>query len=333
VLLDKTGTVTYGEPRVTEVVPATGISHDTVLEAAAIAEARSEHPLGQSIVAHARAEHLAVVEPDSFAYTPGRGIRAVHGGETILVGNAAFLTELGVSIPTGIDSRDGASDVFVARAGGFLGVIRIADTLRPESVAAVSALKTLSVRTVLLTGDGQRVADAVGGTLGVDEIAGDLLPDQKREYAARLVAAGKTVAMVGDGVNDAPALTQATVGVAMGSGTDVARESADVVLLGNDLSRFVATVRIARRTRAIIMQNFAGTIAVDTVGIVLAALGLLNPLLAAFIHVASELTFILNSTRMLSRPAPRAPAQNGRALANKGSTSDAEAVDREVVAP
>jgi heavy metal translocating P-type ATPase len=323
VLLDKTGTVTYGEPRVTELAPAAGISRGTLLETAAIAEARSEHPLGQSIVAHARAGAVAVIEPDSFAYTPGRGIRAMHAGEAILVGNRAFLAEHAVSIPAGIESRDGATDVLVSRAGAFLGVIRIADTLRPDSVAAVSALKTLSVHTVLLTGDGQRVADAVGRTLGVDEIAGDLLPDEKRDYAARLVAAGKTIVMVGDGVNDAPALTQATVGVAMGSGTDVARESADVVLLGNDLSRFVATVRIARRTRAIIMQNFVGTIAVDTVGIILAAFGILNPLLAAFIHVASELTFILNSTRMLSRPASRVAAHRGPTRESHGSTNNA----------
>jgi Cd2+/Zn2+-exporting ATPase/Cu+-exporting ATPase len=163
-------------------------------------------------------------------------------------------------------------------------------------------MRSLSLRTVLLTGDQHRVADAVARTLGVDDVAGDLLPDQKRAFVAGIVSTGKSVAMVGDGVNDAPALTEATVGVAMGSGTDVARESADIVLLGNDLSRLVETIRIARRTRTIVMQNFVGTIAVDSVGIVLAAFGILNPLLAAFIHVASELTFILNSTRMIAGP-------------------------------
>jgi Cd2+/Zn2+-exporting ATPase/Cu+-exporting ATPase len=171
----------------------------------------------------------------------------------------------------------------------------------------VAALKAMSIRTVLLTGDIQRVATAVGLVINVDEVVAELLPEQKSAYVGRLVDDGKIVAMVGDGVNDAPALTRATVGVAMGSGTDVAQESADVVLLGNDLSRFVETVRIARRTKSIVMQNFVGTIAVDSIGIVLAALGFLNPLFAAFIHVASELTFILNSTRML------APAKHCRA--------------------
>jgi P-type E1-E2 ATPase len=168
----------------------------------------------------------------------------------------------------------------------------------------------MSIRTVLLTGDIKRVATAVGRVLNVDEVVAELLPEQKSAYVGELVDAGRIVAMVGDGVNDAPVLTRATVGVAMGSGTDVARESADVVLLGNDLSRFVETVCIARRTKAIVMQNFVGTIAVDSLGIMLAAFGLLNPLFAAFIHVTSELTFILNSTRMLAPREARPPAVN-----------------------
>lgn len=313
VLLDKTGTLTYGQPRVVDVVSVPGTSVTEVLESAAIAEVRSEHPLGQAIVAHATAEGVAVVEPDAFAYTPGRGIRATYRDDAILVGNAAFLAESDASVPDGFEGDAAATNVYVARAGRFLGVIRVADTLRPESVAAISALKAMSLRTVLLTGDERRVADAIARTLGVDEVAADLLPEQKREFVANVVADGKTAAMVGDGVNDAPALTEATVGVAMGSGTDVARESADVVLLGNDLSRFVETVRIARRTRSIVLQNFAGTIAVDSVGILLAAFGILNPLLAAFIHVASELTFILNSTRMLAKTSTDAvPARAGK---------------------
>jgi P-type E1-E2 ATPase len=164
----------------------------------------------------------------------------------------------------------------------------------------------------LLTGDTLAVAQAVGRVLQVDDVQAELLPDDKVAAVRRLAAGRHTVAMVGDGVNDAPALMHATVGVAMGSGTDVARESADVVLLGNDLLKFVETVRIARRARAIIRFNFVGTLAVDAVGVGLAAVGLLNPLLAAFIHVASELTFILNSARLLPGTvgaAPRAAAQ------------------------
>jgi Cd2+/Zn2+-exporting ATPase/Cu+-exporting ATPase len=152
---------------------------------------------------------------------------------------------------------------------------------------------------MLLTGDAASVASAVGTQLRVDEIEADLLPDAKVARIRELAAGGHSVAMVGDGVNDAPALVEATVGIAMGSGTDVARESADVVLLGNDLSRLVETVRIARRAKGIIAFNFAGTIVVDAIGVALAAVGLLNPLLAALIHVTSELTFILNSARLL----------------------------------
>lgn len=300
VIFDKTGTLTFGAPDVRSLVPQAHVDEGALLTAAAVAERRSEHPLGTAIVAYAQAKGVAVAEPETFVSSPGLGIRAVHAGQTLLVGNADFLTSGGIAVPNGA-ARDGAhTDVHVARDGTYLGTIGIADAVRPEAAGAVSALKAMSIRTVLLTGDLERVATAVGRELGVDEVVAGLLPEQKSAYVGRLVDAGRIVAMVGDGVNDAPALTRATVGVAMGSGTDVARESADVVLLGNDLSKFVETVRIARRTKAIVMQNFAGTLAVDGLGILLAAFGFLNPLLAAFIHVSSELTFILNSTRMLA---------------------------------
>jgi Cd2+/Zn2+-exporting ATPase/Cu+-exporting ATPase len=157
----------------------------------------------------------------------------------------------------------------------------------------------MGLKTILLTGDSRQVADVVGKDLGVDEISAELLPEQKLQRVKKLLAEGRMVVMVGDGVNDAPALAQATVGVAMGSGTDVARESSDVVLIGSDLSKLVETVRIARRCRRTIMQNFSGTLVVDSIGVGLAAFGFLNPLLAAFIHVSSEMTFILNSATLL----------------------------------
>jgi Cd2+/Zn2+-exporting ATPase/Cu+-exporting ATPase len=163
----------------------------------------------------------------------------------------------------------------------------------------VAALQKMGIRTVLLTGDATTIAAAVAKQLGVDEVEAELLPEQKLERIKRILAEGRKVAMVGDGINDAPALMQASVGVAMGSGTDVARESASVVLLGNDLLKLVETLRIARWCHRIIMTNFAGTLLVDGVGVGLAAFGLLNPLLAAFIHVSSELVFILNSARLL----------------------------------
>jgi P-type E1-E2 ATPase len=167
----------------------------------------------------------------------------------------------------------------------------------------------MGIDTVLLTGDSSSTAKSVAHLLGVKTVHAELLPQQKLLQVREAVQNKRTVAMVGDGINDAPALAEASIGVAMGSGTDVARESADVVLIGNDLSRFVQSLRIARKCRSIIMQNFYGTLAVDAVGIVLAAVGLLNPLLAAFIHVSSELAFILNSTRMLPRRTKAAGVQ------------------------
>jgi Cd2+/Zn2+-exporting ATPase/Cu+-exporting ATPase len=306
VVLDKTGTLTYGRPEVQRIVPADGVTSGMVLDAAATAESRSEHPLGQAIVAHARAQGRSVNEPDRFAYTPGRGIAAQVAGATVLVGNWAWLQDRGAVMRTtdamGIETDpagSATSNVFVSRDGRLLGAIAIADTVRPEATRAVAALGRLGIRTILLTGDAQPVAEAVAKELGIRQVEADLLPEAKLERINALVAASRTVAMVGDGVNDAPALAAATVGVAMGSGTDVARESADVVLLGNDLARFVETLGLARRTRRIIWQNFGGTLAVDIVGVGLAAVGLLGPLLAAFIHVASELAFILNSARLL----------------------------------
>jgi Cd2+/Zn2+-exporting ATPase/Cu+-exporting ATPase len=303
VVLDKTGTLTFGRPEVQQVVSIAGATGDELLDAAATAELRSEHPLGKAIVAYARSQGRNVIEPISFAYTPGRGITTKVADGTILVGNQTWMGENGISVPAtaGQDVATG-SEVFVVRDGRLLGSIAVADTVRPEAKRAIEALHRMGIRTVLLTGDAQRVAVAVGTALGIKEIEAELLPEDKLARVGALVAQKRKVAMVGDGVNDAPALAEANVGVAMGSGTDVAQESADVVLLGNDLERFVETLAVARRTRGIIWQNFAGTIGVDTLGIVLAAFGFLNPLFAAGIHVVSELVFILNSARLLPTP-------------------------------
>ena len=301
VVLDKTGTLTFGRPEIQRVVSARGASTERILDAAASAELRSEHPLGKAVVAYVRALGRPITEPERFDYTPGRGIAAVVDGVVVLVGNAALMQQHNIAVPTSLrHEQEAASDVLVARDGQLLGVIAISDTVRPEARGAVDALNQMGVRTILLTGDSKAVAEAVGRQLGVGEIVAEALPEEKLTRIRVLVKEkGNVVAMVGDGVNDAPALVEASVGVAMGSGTDVARESADVVLLGNDLARFVDTLRMARRVRRTIWQNFGGTLAVDAVGIILAACGLLGPLLAAFIHVASEMTFILNSARLL----------------------------------
>ncbi|MGH8127207.1 MAG: heavy metal translocating P-type ATPase [Gammaproteobacteria bacterium] len=300
VVFDKTGTLTYGRPQVQAVLPAQGVTENELIEAAAIAERRSEHALGAAIVARADAIGVAARMPDRFDYTPGRGIVAMSDGERIAVGNRALLSAQGIEVPRSSNAAtDAATEVLVSADDRFLGRIFIADTVRREAGQAVTELGALGIRTVLLTGDAPAVAAAVARELGVAEVHAELLPEAKLTHIQALVDAGLRVAMVGDGINDAPALARASVGVAMGSGTDVARESADIVLLGNDLARFVETLRIARRTRSIIFQNFIGTLAVDSVGIVLAGFGFIDPLLAAFIHVSSELVFILNSTRML----------------------------------
>jgi P-type Cu+ transporter len=300
VVLDKTGTLTFGRPEVQIVKPAVGATIETVIDAAAAAESRSEHPLGQAIVSYARGRGRDISDPERFDYTPGRGIAATVAGREVLVGNRQLLADHGVapSASTMCDTEP-ASEILVARDGQLIGEIVVADTIRPEARRAVDALTAMRMRVILLTGDISPVASAVAHDIGINEFEADLLPEQKLERVRDLVSRGRIVAMLGDGINDAPALTEANVGVAMGSGTDVARESADIVLLGNNLVRFADTVTIARHTRRIIWQNFAGTIAVDTVGIILAGLGFLNPLLAAFIHVASELAFILNSARLL----------------------------------
>ena len=303
VLLDKTGTLTFGTPQIRDVISNDGFAAMEIIGAASIAERRSEHPLAKAIVARAAELEVPVAEPDSFSYTPGRGIRVTYQGDEILVGSRAFLVDrgFGESLPFDGHSRGTASEVFVARQGKVLGSICIADVLRPEAKTAVAALREMGLKTILLSGDTQSVTAAVGHDLGVDQAVGELLPEQKAKWTRELRAKNRNVAMVGDGINDAPALVEANVGIAMGSGTDVARESADVILIGSDLSKFVETLRVARHCRAIIMQNFVGTLVVDSVGVGMAAFGYLNPLLAAFIHVTSELAFILNSTRLLPR--------------------------------
>ena len=295
IVLDKTGTLTLGAPQIVGVHPAHGITAAELLEAAAIAELPSEHPLGKAVLNRAKADGIKVPNPDRFSYTPGKGIVCSCEGETIVVGNRALLEREGVTLA----DVEAASTVLVARGGWFMGALEVADVVRPEAAAAIAEIRAMGMRTILLTGDATSIAQEVGSRLGVDEVLAELLPEQKLAKVRELQDAGKRVAMVGDGINDAPALAQADVGIAMGSGTDVARESADVVLLGNDLLKLVEALRIARRCRAIIWQNFGGTLLVDGFGILLAAFGFLNPLLAAFIHVSSELLFILNSTRLL----------------------------------
>lgn len=298
VVLDKTGTLTLGEPHVERVETAPGVSVNEVIVMAAIAEMHSEHPLALAVIGEAQKRGLDVPEPETFSYTLGHGIKARTEGQSILVGNRKMMVASQIAVPERGATVVG-SEIMVAVDGEYFGEIIVSDPIRPEARQAMDDLAAMGIRTVLLSGDIQPVADAVAAKLGITEARGEMLPDDKLVRIRAMIAEGKLVAMVGDGVNDAPALTAATLGIAMGSGTDVAKESADVVLIGNDLVKLVETLRIARRTRNIIWQNFGGTIGVDTLGIVLAAFGLLNPLIAALIHVGSELLFLLNSARLL----------------------------------
>jgi P-type Cu+ transporter len=301
VLLDKTGTLTYGEPRIVDLVPCRGVSERILLGTAVIAERPSEHPLARAILRKGLLASITTARPEHFENLPGKGIVCSVGGEEILVGSTRLLAEHHIAVGDFAPAVDPASEVFVARGGRLLGLLRFEDVVRGEAPQAIQELREMGIRTVLLSGDSRVVADRVGTALGVDEIGAELLPVRKLERVEDLVADGRKVAMIGDGINDAPALIKASVGVAMGSGTDVARESAGVVLLGDDLLNFVAVVRIARRCRRIILTNFAGTLLLDGMGVVLASLGYLSPVVAAIIHVASETVFVLNAARMGQR--------------------------------
>jgi Cd2+/Zn2+-exporting ATPase/Cu+-exporting ATPase len=305
VVLDKTGTLTLGTPEIFDVHAYNGGSSLEVMRIAATAERFSEHPLAKAIVKKARDSSVPLGEPAGFHYPPGKGVVCEVDGRRTLVGARGLLVQEGVPVPDDGSSSAQFSEVMVATGGRLLGSIRIADVLRSEAGAAMAEMKRLGLRTVLLTGDRREAAEAAAKELGADEVHSGLLPDQKVQHIRGLRDQGKIVAMVGDGVNDAPALMESNVGVAMGSGTDVAKESASVVLLGNDLLRFAEVLKIARRARSIILANFVGTLGVDGVGVLLAALGLLNPVLAALIHVSSELLFILNSARLLPRGAAK----------------------------
>ncbi|MFV0453113.1 MAG: heavy metal translocating P-type ATPase [Propioniciclava sp.] len=299
VIFDKTGTLTVGLPEVVSCLPADGVDADDLLGWAAAVESYSEHPLGQAILTRARERALSVAEAADFAYEPGRGVRARVDGRLVAAGNRALVPAAGE-----IDDTT-ATPVFVSVDGVYAGAVLLSDVVRPEAAAAVAALKRRGLRVMMITGDRQATAEAVGARVGITDIRAGLLPQDKRAVIDVERSRGHRVAMVGDGVNDAPSLAHAEVGIAMGGGTAIARESGDVVLISSDLDDLVRTVDVAKRARRIVMANFVGTIAVDLIGMGLAAAGLLSPVLAAFIHVGSETAFILNSARLI--PGRRSP--------------------------
>ena len=345
VALDKTGTITSGEPKVTDLLPADGVTENELLTLAAALESRSEHPLAKAVLAYADEQKLGVPAVTDFAALPGNGLAAKMDGVEIFGGNASFAGTK-VTVPDALQaqaaalSAQGKTPLFFGGAGRLLGVIAVADTIKEDSPRAIKELQNMGIRVVMLTGDNQRTADAIGRQAGVDEVIAGVLPDGKEAVIRQLQQYGK-VAMVGDGINDAPALTRADTGIAIGAGTDVAIDAADVVLMNSKLSDVPAAIRLSRATLRNIHENLFWAFIYNTLGIPLAAgvfipFGLtLNPMfgaaamsLSSFCVVSNALRlnlFDVHSTKRDRRPKdtvslPAAPAQPA-AVENKESTN------------
>ena len=311
VVFDKTGTLTHGAPVLTDLVPAQGLDPDTLLTLAAAAEARSEHPLAKAIVQAAAAKGLVLPSPEHFEAVPGHGVTARIGGHTVLIGTQAFLAGQHIAPVASLDAADealagaGKTAVRLALDGQSAAVLAVADTPRPEAAAVVASLAKNGIRVVMLTGDDERTARAVARTLGIATVIARVLPERKAAEVARLKAEGGKVAMVGDGINDAPALAAADLGLAMGSGIDVAVESCDVVLMRNDLHGVPAALELSRAVIGNIKQNLFWAFAFNTIGIPVAA-GLLhifggptlNPMIAGTAMALSSFTVVTNALRL-----------------------------------
>ena len=310
VVLDKTGTVTRGEPAVTSVVPYQ-CGGDTLLTIAAAVESVSAHPLAAAITAYASSQGLgALPKPESFENLSGKGLRAVLNGETVLGGNRRLLEEAGVDVTPLLKeaerlSNQGQTPMFFAKGGVLLGLISVADSVKETSAAAIARMKELGIRTVLLTGDNHAAADHIGRLVGVDQVVAEVLPEEKAGVIQRLQAEGRKVMMVGDGINDAPALTQAEVGCAIGSGRDIAIESADIVLMRDDLQDVPRALRLSSLTLRDIKQNLFWAFCYNTIGIPIAAgllylFGgpLLSPMFAGAAMSLSSVCVVGNALRL-----------------------------------
>ena len=283
VALDKTGTITSGEPRVTDILPADGVTEQILMSLAAALEQKSEHPLARAVLQKAQEDNLPPAEVADFQALPGNGLTAVLNGSTLYGGNAKLMQTLGVAVPQKMASSaealaaQGKTPLFFAKDGTMQGVIAVADVIKEDSPQAVRELQGMGIRVVMLTGDNERTAKAIGAQAGVDEVIAGVLPDGKEAVIRSLKNKGR-VAMVGDGINDAPALTRADVGIAIGAGTDVAIDAADVVLMKSRLSDVPAAIRLSRATLHNIHENLFWAFAYNVLGIPLVA-GVFIPLL------------------------------------------------------
>ena len=311
-VIDKTGTLTEGKPSVTMVVTAAGMSETELLGLAASLERSSEHPLAAAILAAARAANATTTDATGFASVTGKGVTGSVGGRLVVLGNANLMACRGVPLGELQDAaqgmrRDGATALFVGVDGRAAGVIGIADPIKPTTRAAIEALRGDGVHIVMLTGDNRTTAEAVARTLGIDDVHADMLPDEKHRIVRQLKADGKVVAMAGDGVNDAPALADAQVGIAMGTGTEVAMQSAGITLVKGDLAGIVRARSLSRMTMRNIRQNLAFAFAYNIIGIPIAAgilyplFGiLLSPVVAALAMSLSSVSVIANALRLRS---------------------------------
>ncbi len=299
VVLDKTGTVTHGEPRVVEVVPAHGFTADSLLALAASAEQVSEHPLGQAVVKAAQVRGLSLQPLEDFEAIPGKGLRARVAGEPVLIGTLRFLEEAGLQTglaqPVAKREERAQTVILVATGGRAAGFIALADTVKPDAPEAIARFRAAGIEPVMITGDNARTAHAIAEQLGIREVLAQVLPADKAARVRELQRQGKRVAMVGDGINDAPALMQADVGLAIGAGTDIAIESADVVLVGERLTAAVDAYHIARRTYGKTVQNLALAFSFNGIGVPLATTGLVMPVWAMVAMAASVMTVLANS--------------------------------------
>ena len=316
VVLDKTGTITEGKPAVTDLVAAGDTASNELLTLAASLEKPSEHPLGLALIAEAAKRRLTLLPVSGFETIPGRGIRGVIGGETVLGGNAAFMKENDIALGSALEESErlageGKTPLFFAKGQTLLGVTAVADRVRPTSASAIHALQKRGVQVIMLTGDNRRTAEAIGRQLGLDKVIAEVLPQDKESHVAQLMAEGKKVAMVGDGINDAPALARSDVGIAIGAGTDVAIESADVVLVKSDLRDVVKLLELSRSVLRNIKQNLFWALCYNSVGIPIAAGALypiwgikLNPMFGAAAMSFSSVSVVSNALRLRFWKAP-----------------------------